>query len=355
MTPQLNRHPPILRQIWLILTSAMLACCSVNAPRLNNQPSLDLEIERSGGAQPVIAVDEFLAVDEAMREFVRAAVAGVTTRQQKIHRLMQAIFRPGEYTIDYEAEHSFTASQTFHRRSGNCLSTTALLVALAREAGLKAWFLEFGGQPELRVDESVWIFEKHVAALVDLGGGNLVSIDFDRRRKTGGNGQKIDDLKASAHFFSNLGVNALQLGDLGLAHANFRRATELYPRLAYVWNNMGVLYNRVGQQDRAEEIFLYAISMDPNEFRAMSNLAALYRRSGRAEQAIAYEQELELARRRDPYYLYLLSSRAFEDQKYDESINHIRRAIRLKDDEPAFHQLLQEIQARQAGVDLTED
>lgn len=337
-----------LRPHCLLAAALVLGACSLRPPISREMPDLDLDIELFGAHKPLIDADELLLVDEEMRAFVQATTSGVFSKHGKLRRLMQAMFRSGDYTINYAAEDSFSASQTFHSHSGNCLSATALLVALAREAGLDATFQDFGKRYSLRVDDTVWIYERHINAIVDLGRGERVTVDFDRRQGYPDVGIEVDDSVVIAQFFSNLAVNAMRRGEPGLAHANFRRSVELDPALAYVWNNIGVLYKRNGRLDRAEEMLLYAIALDSSELRAMSNLAALYRHLDRVEEAQRYESRLERSRRHNPHYLYTLAKRSYNEQNYDDSVAYLRRAIRIKDDEPAFQQLLHEAETRQA-------
>jgi tetratricopeptide (TPR) repeat protein len=303
---------------------------------------------RFGELRSTIDSADFLAVDDQMRAFVRSSIAEKQSKSRKLRQLFHALFRAREQSITYDAENTGTASQTFHLRSGNCLSTTAMFVALAREAGLNASFQEIRQRPVLRVDGSLWIYEKHVNAIVDVGRGVKFTIDFDRREGGEETGRPIHDSVATAQFFSNLGINAMGRGDSAAAHANLLRAIELDPGLPYVWNNLGVLYRRAGFLHQAEEIFRYTISLDPRELTAMSNLANLLRSADRVLEAEQYEDKLEHERRRNPYHLFNLANQAYEELKFDESIAYLRRAIRLKGDEPRFHQLLREVQSQQA-------
>ena len=337
-----------LRPYSLLAAALVLGACYLR-PRISREmPDLGSDIELFGAREPTFDVDELLLVDEPMRAFAQAAISGVARKKGKLDRLMQALFWDSNYTIKYAAEHSFSASQTFHSHSGNCLSTTALLVALAREAGLDATFQDFGKRYNLRVDDTVWIHERHINAIVELDYGERVVVDFDRREGRPGGGTEVNDTVVIAQFFSNVAVNAMRGGEPGLAHANFRRSVELDPSLAYVWNNIGVLYRRNGHLDQAEDSLLYAISLDPDELQAMSNLADLYRQTNRPAEAKQYEQRLERSRRHNPHYLYTLAKRAYDEGNYGDSVAYLRRAIRIKDDEAVFHQLLQETESRQA-------
>ena len=49
------------------------------------------------------------------------------------------------------------------------------------------------------------------------------------------------------------------------------------------------------------------------------------------------QSKVERHRRKNPYYLHRLSSEAIDEQRYEDAIVLINRAIRLKKDEYRFH------------------
>jgi Flp pilus assembly protein TadD len=72
----------------------------------------------------------------------------------------------------------------------------------------------------------------------------------------------------------------------------------------------------------------------------MSNLANLYQALGHADLAAEYLERVNTHRKRNPYYRFQLANEAFINGDYDTAIEHIRYAIRLRDDEPRFYSLL---------------
>ena len=68
--------------------------------------------------------------------------------------------------FDYEPSLTLTAADTFNHRTGNCLSFTAMFIAMAREAGLKAWFQEVKLPPEWSSVNDTFLVSMHVNAVV---------------------------------------------------------------------------------------------------------------------------------------------------------------------------------------------
>ena len=75
-------------------------------------------------------------LDDAMKAFVAEHVDGSRAGRERMRRLLSAMIESGLMSLDYDDAKTKTARQTFHDRVGNCMSFTALFVALAREADL---------------------------------------------------------------------------------------------------------------------------------------------------------------------------------------------------------------------------
>ena len=72
----------------------------------------------------------------------------------------------------------------------------------------------------------------------------------------------------------------------------------------------------------------------------MSNLANLYAAEGRHELADYYHAQVKYHRMRNPYYLYALAESAVTDGDYEAAIDHLKRAIRLRENEDRFYALM---------------
>ena len=59
---------------------------------------------------------------------------------------------------------TLTASEAFHTRRGNCLTFSNMFVAMARYAGLNAWYREVEIDPEWNSREDTLLVSLHVNA-----------------------------------------------------------------------------------------------------------------------------------------------------------------------------------------------
>ena len=72
----------------------------------------------------------------------------------------------------------------------------------------------------------------------------------------------------------------------------------------------------------------------------MSNLARFYDRQGDDELAAMYHKRVRDHRKENPYYRYQRARDAFAVGDYETAINHLKYAIRKKDNEDQFYHLL---------------
>lgn len=299
---------------------------------------------------PLTPDDHILAMTPDMRYFVGEQVPAALSEQARLRYLVDALIRPSQLGLEYAPGVTLTATETFDERRGDCLSLSALFVAMAREAKLNVYFNEVSVPPswEMLNDNSSAIY-KHINAVAVIDDKPQVidfSVDiYDYRYPQ----KQVDDDIAAAQYYSNLGVKQLNGGDPATAYAYFRRALHLGPEEAYIWGNLGVLLRREGLLDEAEIAFRKALSLDPEEAAALSNLARLYRSEGRRDEARALEAVIAERQRSNPFWHYSRSRAAFERGDFDEALTSIHRAIRLNREEYRFYQFAAVIYRRQGN------
>lgn len=279
-----------------------------------------------------------LALTAEMRAFVKSHVPRALRPSQRLSALLDAVFEkaPQGLGIEYGSHQSHTAAETFRRRSGNCISFTNLLVALAREAGLAAYFAEVGDILARDARGEALINNKHM--LVELEIENAV-IHVDLVPEAGDYHavRRISDQRAAAHYFNNLGVERLM--DVG-AQASlpwFHRALELAPEFPAPWINLGVALRRLERFSDAEDAYRRALAIEHSHLSALSNLAYLYQIWGRSREAAELHQRVEHYRRRNPFYVYGLGRRAVAAGRLEEAAGLFRDAIQREPDEARFH------------------
>jgi tetratricopeptide (TPR) repeat protein len=327
--------------LWLPLTvCAALGCgCAANGPAV--APAALLPAFRASGevalaAAPVPPVESFLRVEPAMRAWVGSEVGRVLDRRARLRRLAALLLDPSDRGIVYDADLTLSAAGVFERRRGNCLSFAALLVVLAREAGLDAWFQDVPVLPNWRLDGDAFVVERHVNVVVRAGGEEYV-LDF---RPPGPvattRTRRIPDSNATAQYFGNLGVERFSAGDLAGAYALLRRGLEADPGAASLWVNLGVVLGRNGQAEAAVAAYEQALALERGNLSALSNLAGLEAARGNEQRAAALRDRVAAYRAGNPYYQYWLGEGRLRAGDARGALQAYGEAARLMPEEADF-------------------
>lgn len=338
--------PLTVRRIQPLLLAALLAalqaCASHPEPAFSRGMSTQ---ELLDGSVFTVADDErpptpkLLDVDDDMRDFLAERVDPEAMPLQKVRLILRGILDEG-LRMEYENLQTLSAPEAFAARAGNCMSFTNLFIALAREAGLRVRYQEVMLPPSWTDDDTTWLYNLHVNAVVDLPGNASQVVDFNladydnnypRRR--------LPDSAAEARYHSNMGVYWMMREDPRQSFLHFRRAIELAPDTGHFWTNLGTLFRREGHIARAEASMRKGVRRD-GEAVAMSNLAKLYVRYERPELAAWYEDQVRVFRHKNPYYLYHLASQSFAAGDALSAKTYVTDAIRRHDGDRRFHDLL---------------
>jgi tetratricopeptide (TPR) repeat protein len=317
-----------------VLLAASMAACSSIPPRQPPIPAL------AGHAPVAIQDADLLRLTPEMRAFATRYAKNGSDDAGKAWMLAYAALDPWLMDFEYDPMITLTADEAFRLRRGNCLTFSGMFVAMARDAGLRAWYQEVIVPPEWSAVNETLLVSKHVNAVVSEWGSRYV-IDVSRRKKTPlEQTRRMSDEEALAQYYNNLGADALVENDLPRAHAYFSKALRARPGLAYVWSNLGVVFRRNGQMDDAIVAYQAAIEQNPQHAVALNNLHTLYSEEGNIEAAAAIEQRVERNRRNNPYYLHYLAEVAGEEERWPDAIDLLNRAIRLEANEYRFHYTL---------------
>ncbi|MEX1309295.1 MAG: tetratricopeptide repeat protein [Candidatus Sulfomarinibacteraceae bacterium] len=295
----------------------------------------------TGDPTTSIEASEVLALNDQMRAFLKKNVNPGGTDVFRLQQLTDAIMGKTHIRLEYD-ENTRTAAETFRLQRGNCLSFTTMFVALARGAGLKADFQEVDIPPDWTTRRDVFVLNRHVNIIVDVGAAGTRAVDFNIGDfKTTYDVEKISDKRAIAHFFNNMGVERMQEGDIVDAVAFYRRAIEESGNdFSPAWTNLGMLYRKHGHLEHAEVAYLQALEADKEDTVAMSNLVSLYEEMGDREKAERYQKRVDKHRLHNPHLRFSLALEAFSNGEIDTAIGHLKYAIRKVDDEGKYYYLL---------------
>ena len=321
------------------ILSALLLCACVNVavkssrvPPLRDQASFqvpDLDVR---------------AVSPEMEAFLDRYLDGIDNLDNLAWSLVWVTTDRNVLPFEYDPSLTLTSVEAFKAHKGNCLAFSNMLVAMARNRGLRAWYQEVEIPPKWSSSNNTVIVSMHVNVVlegrhdewvVDISGENLSASRKIRR---------ISDEEALAQHYNNLGADALIENDLGKAHAYYVKAIEIAPALPYLWSNLGVVFNHNGQTEDARQAYLAALTIDPGHSTSANNLFLIYKKEGNIEAAQRLQAQVDRHRRKNPYYLYFLSTQAADEGNYEESTSILEKAISLNEDEYRFHYELARLQ-----------
>ena len=297
---------------WVVaLLSCWLAACASMGPAPDGQRDARFFSDRSFAApsEPVRPEDVF-ALSAEMRRYVRDEILPRARTTTALEALIHALLTKGQLKLEFDAEVTRNAAQTFDARAGNCLSLVILTAALAKELNLP---IEYG---KAVIDETwarsgnVYLLIGHVNVTV---GRRSIEERMDVRRAGGvpssGRAMTIDFLPppdAAAlrtvaipestvvgMYMNNRAVEALTAGRVDDAYWWARGAIVQAPQLLLAYNTLGAIYARHGNLREAELAYEHVLSQKPDNALALSNLIPLLEAQGRAEEA------RRLANRRD--------------------------------------------------------
>ena len=350
------------RSALLLLLTLLLASCTATVPReasggITREQVLAGEPLLGPGALPALPEVDILALDPPMRDFLERYVDRRANGHLKLQQLVYAVIEKGSFGLNY-SDATRTAAETFAARDGNCLSFTNMFVALARAAGLEVRYQQIDIPPDWEQRGELFVLNRHINVLVDLGPAAQKVVDFNIADfKSRYDRRAVSDRRAEAHYYSNMGAEKFQAGDLRAAFLYLRRGLQADDSFSPLWTNLGTVYLRAGALAHAEASYLEALRQDGADMVAISNLARLYERRGDSARATHYRELAQRHRNNNPWYRYQQARAAFFARDYDKALEDLDFAIRRKPEEDSFLFLrgmvhLQRGDTRRARADL---
>ena len=286
--------------------------------------------------------DHLLAITPEMQRFAEEAVAGASTPRGKVRALLEAIIDPARLGLRFAEDATYGAAEVFERRRADCLSFTALFVALSRHVGLDAKFNEVDVPPVWDLSDSGTLIRyRHMNALIRLGPEHWQVVDILPEDYDSSFPQRpVSDREALAQYYNNLAVQFLLQDRLREAQQHLVRAIELAPRTSHLWGNLGSTYRRAGEAHAAKLAYVKAMRLDPEDETAIKNAARALAADGDTRLARALAHRMTQVQRRNPYDRYREGLEALAEGRYESALRHARAAIRLYAREHRFHYLL---------------
>ena len=336
-----NSSPKSLRQKrslfyalgWIGLLAAW-GCASLETPFDSKQLLRRQYAEQVGADTAKKIAIPFEIDDEVMTEFT-AKVKPSGDDRSRVSRVLDFVFKGIDLT--YSLTPTRNAVETYHSREGNCLSFVNLFVGLAREVKLSPFYVEVTDYQRWDQREGMVVSQGHIVAGMYIG-GELRTYDFlPYRVKAYKDFKPIDDLRATAHFYNNLGAEALLAGDLDQAMAWLEIAANIDPAFTKGINNLGVSYARKGDFDLAIALYHRGLEVDPDDVPLLTNLARAYQRQGQIGEAEKILAKIEGYQNTNPFFFVYRAELALSRDEHARALEYLREGLRRDSEVPEVH------------------
>jgi len=279
----------------------------------------------------------FLNLSNNMKILLDDHVLPVIGEKRKLDKIVELIFDRSVVGFEYSGLKTFTAAETFDQRTGNCLSYTSMFIAMARYAGLRAKFQEVSDFSDWNRQGSFVVFSSHINSVVEIGTKSY-EVDFQyRSEKRFWNRKIVNDHRAEAHYFNNIGSEAFLKGDYSLGEKLLRRSIDLDSSFSFAWTNLGVLLKNRDEIVQAEEHFKKALMLDRKNHTAKMNLAVLYESQGQVKKSEKLKDQIRKVLNQNPYYHFDLGVSEYNRNNYKRAVVSFKRAIRRDSGKSEFY------------------
>jgi tetratricopeptide (TPR) repeat protein len=270
-------------------------------------------------------------VRAAMQKYMRPAPSEL----RQINQVLEFIF--DHLDLHYSLTPTHDAISTFRTHQGNCLSFVNLFVGVARAKALSPYYVEVTDYTRWNHRAGMVVSQGHIVAGMWLD-GELKTYDFlPFRPKAYKKFKPIDDVTAAAHFYNNLGAEALMDGDMPRAHELLTLATRIAPNLDKALNNLGVVLARAGDWDGALAIYKRGLAIDPGNAMILTNMARVYQQTGRATEADQTLSQVDEAHNTNPFFFVYQGEVALSRGDEDKALECMVKALRLDTEAPEVH------------------
>ncbi len=292
--------------------------------------------------------DELFRLDPQLQAKIQATDYHGRTAQQKLKQLLALVFGEEHKTFGYVAGHSTTASATWSRQRGDCLSLTVLTYAVARAMDMDAEMQEVRVPTIFDRRGQLDVINQHVNVLFRRAHRNLVEsaqphdvvVDFEPQYVARRKGRPLSEDGMLARYYNNVAAEYLAQGKSAQAYAHFRAAIAADSGYAASYGNLAVLYREAGMPREAELLLHQALLLaDPADV-PLHTLHQLLTEQGRTAEARLYERAMQSVRERDPYHWIEIGLRHLDGGELHRAIDALEHARSISNGFDEVHRYL---------------
>ncbi len=324
----------MLRVMFLVvLLGAFIGCAE--APVFDSAGYLRDHYSQQLGAELAAQVEIPYSVSPAVLSEIDATLSSRGSERRRASQVVDLIF--GSLGLEYALFPTLSAEETYQARRGNCLSFVNLFIALARHVGLNAFYVEVVDQRGWSYRHGTVVSRGHIVAGMYLD-GVLETFDFlPYRPKSYRDLKPLDDRLAIAHYYNNLGAEALIAEDLVVAEQHLSLVERIAPEFVNGLNNLGVCLARLGKLDAALAAYQRGLELEPENVAVLTNAARIYQERGLREAAEAMLAKIKATRQASPYFYVYQGEQAIADGDLDGALDSLREALRRDSELPEVH------------------
>lgn len=290
--------------------------------------------------------DQVFAISPAMREHLRTPQFSQTLKKQgRAQGLLEALYTRTQLQLEYDADITRTAAQTFEERRGNCLSLVVMTAAFANELGIPVIF------QSVYIDE-LWSRSGNMALLSEhvnlrlaprLGEtmsltGDMMTVDFlPPEQRRGERARAVNEATIVAMFMNNRAVESLRQGQTTDAYWWARAAVRADPLLLLAFNTLAIVYRQSGHSAQAELALNHVLQHEPDNAQSLSNLVLILGDLGRLTERQAVAQRLARVQPVPPYHYFDLGQNAMKERQFSVAKTYFEKEIARQAYNAEFH------------------
>lgn len=265
-----------------------------------------------------------------------------TGDESQRYRFLRNCLVVGGNGFTYNPTGTLDAVTCYQRKEGNCFAFTNLFIGAARKSKLNAYYMLVEDIIGNQSEGSTIIHTNHIIAAVQMG-VNRVLVDFIPNPREYHYTTVLTDIEAAGLFYNNLAARLLLDNREREAEMLFHVARALYPDSYQIHNNVGVLKLRRGKLDEARHHFSIALQRARFPDLVLGNVLTTYERTGNMHAYEDVQTELENARKRNPYVYISMAKKAFRRGEYENALQMLDTARRIKKEIPEIYSLQMQI------------